>query len=367
MVSFTSLGTVMLIRWFGELGGLLAVLLLTPLVLILGEVVPKSVYQQKADVLAPFIVFPLRWVSVLLYPLILVFAGAARLAALAARNHAPRSLFVAREKVRLMLDSAAQVESGAVIDRSRIKRALSFSRVVASEAMIPLAEIVSIGADRSTAAAIALVRSHGFNRLPVFESDASRIVGVVVLTTWDLLDPDVRAQPLAARLEPARYVAANEPVEALIGPLQERPDHMAIVVDEFGSAIGLITLEDILEEVVGEIEDVDFRIHHGRARRVVAVGEGAWEVDARLSVAELNEILSLDLEGREYHSVGGPAHRRAAPHPAAGRRRRGARVPFQRARGRRAQRRDGADRAGAAGGVMPVMAFAGHRGRPARV
>lgn len=305
MVSFTTLGTVMLIRWFGEFGDVLAIAILTPLVLVFGEVVPKSIYQQKADLLAPLIVFPLRWVSVLLYPLILVFSGAARLAALAVHRGEPKSLFVAREKVRLMLDSAAQVESGAVIDRRRIKRALRFSEVVASEAMIPLAEIVSIGVDRSIEAAIALVRRHGFNRLPVFESDASRIVGVVVLTTWDLLDPQVREQSLTERVRPARYVAANEPVEDLLGALRERADHMGIVVDEFGSAIGLITLEDILEEVVGEIEDVDFRIHHARVRSVTEIADGVWEVDARLPIAELNEMLSAELDTREYHSVSG--------------------------------------------------------------
>ena len=305
MVSFTSLGTVMIIRWFGQAGEVLAVALLMPLVLVFGEVVPKSVYQQKADFLAPLIVFPLRWVTVLVYPLILVFAGAARIAALAVRDGEPKSLFVAREKMRLMLDSATQVESGAVIDRNRIKRALRFSRTTASEAMIPLAEIVSIGADRSIGAAIALVRRHGFNRLPVFESDASRIVGVVVLTTWDLLDPAARSRSLGERLEAVHYVAANEPIEALLQPLQNRLDHMAIVVDEFGSAIGLITLEDILEEVVGEIQDVDFRIHHARAQRVVTLDGGRYEVDARLSVAELNELLSLELDTREFHSVGG--------------------------------------------------------------
>jgi len=305
MVSFTTLGTITMIRLFGDLGELVAIFILTPLVLIFGEVVPKSVYQQKADVLAPIVVYPLRWISWLLYPVIIFFAGAARLAALLVGGRRPSSLFVAREQMRLLLDSANQVEAGTVLDRSRIKRALNFSSATASEAMIPIAEIVSLAADRSTEAAIELVRKQGFNRVPVFESDAHRIIGVVMLTTWELLDKNIASHALKDLIQPVHYVSAHEPLEAVLGPLQSREDRMAIVVDEFGSAIGMITMEDVLEQVVSEIEDIDFRIHQQHISNTVKVEEGVYDIDALMSVADLNDLLGLGLNTREYHTASG--------------------------------------------------------------
>jgi len=305
MVSFTTLGTITLIRFFGEIGGVLAVFLLSPLVLVFGEVVPKSVYQQKADVLAPIVIYPLRWVSWLLHPVILFFAGMASLVSALVGRKKPASLFVAREQMRLLLDSASQVESGTVLDRNRIKQALGFSSTTASEAMIPIAEIISLESDRSTLDLVKLVRSQGFNRVPVFETDARRIVGVVMLTTWDLLDPQIGSRPLQELVRPAQYVAANEPLEDVLDLLHIREDRMAIVVDEFGSAVGMITMEDVVEQVVGEIEDIDFRIHQQRISNAVKVGDGIYDVDALMSVADLNEMLGLSLGTREFHTASG--------------------------------------------------------------
>lgn len=305
MVSFTTLGTVTLIHWFGDLGEVLSLLVLTPLVLLLGEVVPKSVYQQKADTLAPFIIYPLHWLSWLLFPVVFLFSGFARLSVRLLGGRGPQNLFVAREKMRLLLESAEQAPSGDVIDRERIRRAIRFGEVTAKEAMIPLRELVTINTGQSVARAMNLVKTTGFNRLPVYEADTTMITGIITLTTWNLLNPDLGQRNLSELIEPAHYVAANQPIVQLVNELQRRDDHLAIVVDEFGSAIGMITLEDILEEVVGDIHDVDFRIHAPRHRAYEVVGDNIFLVDARLPLEELNELTGLEITDRAFYTVGG--------------------------------------------------------------
>jgi CBS domain containing-hemolysin-like protein len=305
MVTFTTLGTVTLVRWFGDLGELLALLILTPLVLLLGEVVPKSVYQQKADILAPIVIRPLRWFSWLLFPVVFVFAGFARLATRLFGRKVPRNLFVAREKMRLLLESADQAPSDEIIDRERIRRAMRFGDLTAQEAMIPLHELVTLHTRQSVARAIHLVHGTGFNRLPVYQADASQIVGVVVLSTWDLLDPELAKRSLSELTRPVHYVSANQPIAQLATELQNRDDHLAIVVDEFGSAVGMVTLEDIFEQVVGEIEDVDFRIHPPRHPGYEVVEPGAILADAKLPISELSDLLGLEFGSVTFYTVGG--------------------------------------------------------------
>lgn len=305
MVSFTTLGTVTLVRSFGDLGELLALLILTPLVLLLGEVVPKSVYQQKADTLAPIAIRPLHWFSWLLFPVVFVFAGFARLAARLFGRGAPRNLFVAKEKMRLLLESADQAPSGDIIDRERIRRAMRFGDLTAQEVMIPLHELVTIHTRQSVARAIHLVHSTGFNRLPVYQADASQIVGMVTLTTWELLDPELAKCSLSELTRPAHYVSANQPAAQLAKELQQRDDHLAIVVDEFGSAVGMVTLEDIFEQVVGDIEDVDFRIHPPRHRGHEIIEPGVILADGTLPISELSDLLGVEFSGATFYTVGG--------------------------------------------------------------
>jgi CBS domain containing-hemolysin-like protein len=305
-VTLVTLATIMMIRYFGEGGDVLAFLMITPLMLVFGEVVPKSVYQQKADVLAPVIIYPLRVFSWLFFPLIVLFSWFARMAVrLVSGRKAAKNVFVAREKIRTLLESVEQAPSADILDRQRIKHAIRFSDVTAGEAMIPLSDAVIISKESGFKHAVDVVRRSGYNRLPVYDTDASRIIGVLLLTTWDLLDPDLAQRSLEDFLHPAYFVAPSQRVEQLMPILQSRDDHIAIVVDEFGSAIGLISAEDILEQVVGEIQDVDFRLHSHHRYCFEELEEDVYLVNAHFPIADLNELLDLQIPAREFHTVGG--------------------------------------------------------------
>jgi len=305
-VALVTLGSVMLIRHFGESGDLLALLLITPVMLIFGEVVPKSVYQQKADVVAPVIIYPLRFFSWLFLPIILIFSWFARLGVwLFSGKRAGMNVFVGREKIRTLLESAEQVPGEEIFDRQRIRRAIRFSDVATGEAMVPLGDAVVFNSERGFPQALEIVRNTGYHRLPVYDTDASQIIGILVLTIWDLLDPEIESKALTDFLHPAFFAVPSQPIEELLPLLQKRPDHMAIVVDEFGSAVGLITVEDILEEVVGDIEDTDFQIHNHKKHSLEEQGDNVYLADAHLPILDLNELLNLRISTKESRTVGG--------------------------------------------------------------
>ena len=309
-VGLTTLGTVLMIHYFGDRGDLLAFLVYTPLFLIFGEIVPKSAFQQKSDIIAPIVVYPLRFFSFLFYPIVFVFSRIARLVArLVGGGKTEQTVYITREQVRMVMEMAERGANVDVFDRDRIKRVIRFAETTVGEAMIPIAEVAAINRLRSTREAITLVRRRGYNRLPVYEGNISNIVGVVTLTTWELMDRELPNRALKELIKLAFYVSPLQTIDELLPVLRAREDHMAIVVDEFASAIGIITMEDILEEVVGEIDvGYDFEEYLPRRRRNFEMLDADQEVylmDSRLPISEVNEVLGLSLPATESHTIGG--------------------------------------------------------------
>ena len=122
-----------------------------------------------------------------------------------------------------------------------------------------------------------------------------------------MMNPELPEKPLADLIEPALYVSPYQTIDELLPVLRKRKDHMAIVVDEFGSAVGMITMEDILEEVVGEIDvGYDFDEYLPRRKRIFEMlGEDVYVMDSRLPIWEANEILGIRLPAKEFHTLGG--------------------------------------------------------------
>ncbi len=309
LVAQTTLGTLLMIQLFGDHGDIIAFIVFTPLFLTFGEVVPKSVYQQQADRLAPRIIFPLRLFSLLFYPLVFVFSRLARLAVrLTGVKPSHESLFVTREKVRMMLEGAEQAANVDVFDRDRLIRAVRFADKTVGEVMVPIAEVAMLSRGQSTAEAVQMARKHGYFRLPVYEDEPGQILGVVTFSVWNMLDPQLLATPLEQLTRPALYVVESQPVDELLTELRRRSDHMAMVIDEFGSAIGMITLEDVLEEVVGETVNLGFNFESHLPRRkgrIQALEGERFRIDGRVLISDVAERLGISIPNGTVHTIGG--------------------------------------------------------------
>jgi len=309
IVALTTLGTLLMMQLFGAYGDLLAFIIFTPLFLVFGEVVPKSVYQQKANMLAPIVIFPLRLFSLLFYPLVFVFSRLARLAArLVGVKASHGSLFITREQVRMILEDTEQMANVDVFDRDRLIRAVRFAETTVADVMIPIAEVAMLSHLQSTAEAITIARKHGYFRLPVYEDEPGKIVGVAVLGIWELMDPQLKTKSLDELCISVMYVVENQPVDEILGELQHRNDHMAIVIDEFGSAMGIITLEDVLERVVGDVINIgyDFESYIPRRKgRIEQLGMDRYRIDGRTLVSDVIDATGIMLTDTTMHTIGG--------------------------------------------------------------
>jgi CBS domain containing-hemolysin-like protein len=307
-VTISTLGALICIDLFGDAGDIISVLILTPFLLIFGEVVPKSAFQQKADTLARIVSPVLQFFTYLFYPVIFVFSRVARFATrLVGGTSKRQNLFITREELRVLLDDSAPAGTGSKVDRQSIRRIIRFADTTVGQAMIPLADVVGMSEMRSTADAVLLVMKHGYNRLPVYRGNITNLKGVLTLSTWDLLDDKIEERPISDFIQPPLYLSPQQTIDQTLPLLQARADHMGIVIDEFGSGIGILTMEDVFEEVVGDI-DVGYDFDEYRSKRhyfIEPEGNDIYRMSGRTPLSEINDVLHIKLPLTEAHTIGG--------------------------------------------------------------
>ncbi|MET0088065.1 MAG: hemolysin family protein [Sedimenticola sp.] len=307
-VIISTLGALIFIDMFGTAGDLVSVIVLTPLLLIMGEVVPKSIFQQKADTVSTKVIHGLRLFSYLFYPLIFIFGRIARfITRIVGDGSVPQNMFITREELRVLLDVSESTANPSTIDRKRIRRIIRFADTTVGEAMIPLADVVGLNESRPMKEAVRLVMKYGFNRLPVYRGNITNIKSILTLSSWDLMDPEIMEKPVSDFMSSVLYLSPKQTIDRALPKLQARDDHMAVVVDEFGSAVGILTMEDVFEEVVGEIDvGYDFDEYHPKQRTYIEhESENTHLMSGRMPISEVNDILYATFPVEEAHTIGG--------------------------------------------------------------
>jgi putative hemolysin len=307
-VIISTLGALIFIDLFGSIGDLISIIVLTPVLLILGEVVPKSIFQQNADTISSRAIYALRFFSYLFYPVIFIFSRIARFITRIVGNGAiPQNMFITREELRVLLDVSDSAANPSTINRKRVRRIIRFGDTTVGEAMIPLADVVGLNENRPIDDAIRLVMKNGYNRLPLYQGNLTNVKSILTLSSWDLMDPDICEKTTSDYSSSVLFLTPKQTIDRALPQLQAREDHMAVVVDEFGSAIGILTMEDVFEEVVGEIDvGYDFEEYHPKQQTYFEhESDRSYLMSGRMSISEINDILYTEFPVEEAHTVGG--------------------------------------------------------------
>ncbi len=300
VVTNTTMATALMIQLFGDSGSWLAVAVVAPLIWVFGEIVPKSVFQQRASSITPVAVFALKGFSYLFFPILLVFSWLTRLLAKLA-GKPQDSPFTLREEISFMMEMPAEDGDIQPVEQSMIRRIFEFSEKTVEEAFVPLIDVVAVenGGNCGQAMRIASETSHV--RLPVYEERIDQVIGV--LHTLDLLGRDPE-QPLSDYVRPVLYVPGSKRIRDLLLELRETNNVVAVVVDEFGGAEGIITVEDIMEEVVEDLED-EYDEQEDQNGEMRKLGDRDYLVSARIDFRELVETLEIKLPDGRYTTLGG--------------------------------------------------------------
>ena len=299
-ITASSVATWALIPVVGGGAALLVTLGLTPLMLVFGEVIPKAVARERATGLI-LVLFPvIEAVGKLLTPLTW---GANALVAwalsLVGRQRTSTRQFVSREELKLLLQMEPEEADVTVTEAEMIDKIFDLGETAVREVMVPLVDVAALPETASPADAVRLIRERGFSRIPVFTDRAFNIAGVV--TAMDLLRQGVQAPDLRSLMRPATYVPETKRIDDLLREMQKNRVQLAVVVDEYGGAVGIVTVEDIIEEVVGEIRDE----HDRTPDTVERLPDGSYRVAGRAGIDEVNEALEWELPKGDFETVAG--------------------------------------------------------------
>ncbi|WKG10975.1 hemolysin family protein [Nocardia sp. PE-7] len=261
---------------------------------------PRTLGRQHAYSIALAAAVPLQIIGAVLSPVsrLLILLGNAITPGKGFRN----GPFASEIELREVVDMAR--ERGVVADDERrmIQSVFELGDTPARAVMVPRTEMVWIEDDKTAAQAMSLAVRSGHSRIPVIGENVDDVRGVVYLK--DLVPYADRARKVSVRevMRPAIFVPDSKPLDALLDEMQRRRNHMALLVDEYGGIAGLVTIEDVLEEIVGEIND-EYDIDE--TPPVEDLGDGRYRISSRLSVEDLGELYGLDIEDDDVDTVGG--------------------------------------------------------------
>ncbi len=274
-------------------------LLLSPLILIFGEAVPKSLFQQWADRLAPLVSPIVLIFSYLFFPVVWPLSKLTLLLMGGVKGSLLTGHEVTRESLELLLSESEVPRELSPVFKQSLLKILGFAKKATHEIMTPLIEVFSLRDSTSVREAIATCREEGYSSVPIFQKRAYNIVGVVAFFGL-LFVKDLKA-PLSESMEPPLYVPPHMGVKDLFLLFRDRQKNFAVVVDEYGVAMGVVTLEDILEEVVGEIQDE----YDEEKVTWKKIGGSRFQFSGRVKIDEINEKLLWNLPKGSSETLNG--------------------------------------------------------------
>jgi putative hemolysin len=299
-------------------GGLaLLVVSLAVLILVVGRMVPQTLALRYAEPLALVLANPLDWLASLFTPVIWLLIHLSNLLAQPLGGGERDSLtMITEEEIKTIVDAG---EEGGVIEKDEkamIYSIFEFSDTLAREVMVPRIDVVAVEAATPLQQALDVIIQAGHSRLPVYRDTIDNIIGL--LYAKDLLAylRDGRTDiPLESVVRSAYFIPEAKKVDELLEELQKQHVHIAVVVDEYGGVAGLVTIEDILEEIVGEIQD---EYDDAEEPLVEAAGPGEYIMNARIDLDDVNHLLNLNLPTESGDTLGGFIYAQMGKVPAAG-------------------------------------------------
>jgi CBS domain containing-hemolysin-like protein len=282
--------------------GTIATAVMTFSLLVFGEITPKNFAKHNAEWLTLLLINQVYWLSRALKPVVALFRGIAfgivGLFGVDLREKEP--VTVSDEQIETLVDAGEESGMLGETESDMIRRILDFDELTVEQVMVPRPDVRAIEVGTSLAAVRAIVSMDGHSRFPVYQDVPDNVVGT--LHAKDLLREEASpARTLRDLLRPAVYVPTSQPINVLLRELRRRKVHMAVIVDEFGGMAGIVTLEDILEQIVGEIED-EYDLPATPIRRISA-DEAVVAGDTQ--ILDLNRAMGIELPDDDVVTVNG--------------------------------------------------------------
>jgi putative hemolysin len=289
----------------GFLAVILALLIVTYLHVVIGELVPKGIALGHPERTALAVSMPVRWFFTIMRPFIWVLQGSTEVILHALGLDPPGAEHEAHSEAELRMLLSSSAEQGEIEhdEQEMLYKVFDFADKEVADVMVPRPEVVAISIELPAEDALKAVLESPYTRYPVFRESLDDIVGVLHIR--DLIaamhDDGLSSVHIESLIRPAYMVPETKDLGALLTEFRRTNQHMAIVIDEYGSMEGIVTLEDLLEEIVGEIED-EFDLPDETVERI---DDDTIRIDGTFPIDDFNERFHVDLDQEDYHTIAG--------------------------------------------------------------
>ncbi|MFQ6050851.1 MAG: hemolysin family protein [Candidatus Hydrothermarchaeota archaeon] len=300
-VAASALATSLAIQYFGNKGIGIATGVMTLVLLMFGEISPKAFATKNAEKVSFIVSKPIKTLEYVFYPVIEILTKFTNFIVRILGGEAKASPFITEEEIKTMLYVGEEEGEIEPEEREMIHKIFEFGETTVKEVLVPRMDMVCIEANRSLEEAVDKALEHGFSRLPVYEGTVDNIVGIVHIKDLFTHIREKRQVSLKEVMRPTYYVPETKKVSDLLKDLQRSRQHMAICTDEYGGTVGLVTIEDLLEEIVGEITDE----HDPRMELIKKVNERTYIVNGAVPIDDLNKYLGSNFPEENSETIGG--------------------------------------------------------------
>ena len=300
-IAASVIATGLFVNHFGERGELMTVLILTPILLVFSEVCPKTYAAQYPEKMSFLVLHPIRFVVWIMTPVVHVVSSISRLLTSYFRSKEAEGLSVSEDEIRAIIEVGEESGVVAAEQRRMLHGIFDLSETRVRDVMIPRTEVAGVDVKANFQEVLDIVQHARHSRFPVYSDSLDSIVGVV--HSKEVLDFIGRTDQfsLADICRKPYFVPESKRIAVLLQSFRQKREHLAIVVDEYGGVEGIVTLEDVVEEIVGEIHDeydieqVDFR----------QLGPNRFLVDAAVSLRTVNKYFKLELPEEHVTTLAG--------------------------------------------------------------
>ena len=304
-IGASSIATSLAVKLFGGSDKAVAVstLVMTVLVLIFGEITPKSIAKQKSEKVSLFVSKPIKFVVFIFRPFISVFTGISSIfIRLLGGDPKATEPFITQEELKTMVGVSEEEGVLEDVEKEMIFNVFDFADMQVKDVMVQRVDITALDVEDTYEDVLKVIKMEQFSRIPVYNDTIDDIVGVLSVKDLIISDANPNDFNVTDYTREPFYTFEFKKITEVFKEMKKTRNHMAIVLDEYGGTVGIITIEDLVEEIVGEIED-EYDDEDNNIIEVIK--EDEYIVDGSAKLHEISELIGVSMESEELDSVGG--------------------------------------------------------------
>lgn len=288
----------------GVLSFIIAFVLITYLHVVVGELAPKTIAIRKAENVALITAKPLILFTKVMRPFIWALNGSANqlVRLMGIKPASEQEEAHSEEELQIIINESFESGNINLTEYGYVNRIFAFDNMLAKEIMVPRTDMVCLYTDKTREENLEIIKEQQYTRFPVVSGSKDNVIGTINTKKFFLAYEDNPDLEVSSILQPVMGVSEVTPVDQLLKRMQREGTHIAILIDEYGGTAGLVTIEDILEEIVGEIRD---EFDHEEEQPVQQINEHHLIVDGKVTINQINDLLHCDLDSEDIDTIGG--------------------------------------------------------------